>query len=162
MLHEPPTVPLELQPHLSPITMRQRHHLTLGLAALAIGVLIFPACKKEEAVKALPPPDVLVLDAATRDVPVYREWVGTLDGSENAEIRARVTGYLLKRDYQEGALVKRTTSSSRSIPAFEAALAEAKSQLEQAQGDANGVAGRGGTQPGTLQQEGDFRKGVYE
>ncbi len=63
--------------------------------------------QKEEAVKALPPPDVLVQDAATRDVPVYREWIGTLDGSENAEIRARVTGYLLKRDYQEGALVKK-------------------------------------------------------
>ena len=86
--------------------MRQRY-FTLGLLVLAIGVLIFPACKKEEAVKALPPPDVLVQDAATRDVPVYREWIGTLDGSENAEIRARVTGYLLKRDYQEGALVKK-------------------------------------------------------
>ena len=41
------------------------------------------------------------------DVPVYREWIGTLDGSENAEIRARVTGYLVKRDYQEGGLVKK-------------------------------------------------------
>ena len=114
--------------------MRQRHHLTLGLVALAIGVLIFPACKKEEAVKALPPPDVLVQDAATRDVPVYREWIGTLDGSENAEIRARVTGYLLKRDYQEGALVKKGDVLFEIDPRpFEAALAEAKSQLGQAQ-----------------------------
>ena len=112
--------------------MRQRHHLTLGLAAVAIGVLIFPACKKEEAVKALPPPDVLVIDAATRDVPVYREWVGTLDGSENAEIRARVTGYLLKRDYQEGALVKKDDVLFEIDPRpFAAALAEAKSQLDQ-------------------------------
>ena len=114
--------------------MRQRHHLTLGLVALAIGVLIFPACKKDEAVKALPPPDVLVQDAATRDVPVYREWIGTLDGSENAEIRARVTGYLLKRDYQEGALVKKDDVLFEIDPRpFEAALAEAKSQLGQAQ-----------------------------
>ena len=114
--------------------MRQRHHLTLGLVALAIGVLILPACKKEEAVKALPPPDVLVQDAATRDVPVYREWIGTLDGSENAEIRARVTGYLLKRDYQEGALVKKGDVLFEIDPRpFEAALAEAKSQLGQAQ-----------------------------
>ena len=65
--------------------MRQRNYLALGLTALATGVLIFfPACKKEETVKALPPPDVLVIDAGTRDVPVYREWIGTLDGSENA------------------------------------------------------------------------------
>ena len=113
--------------------MRQRY-FTLGLLALAIGVLIFPACEKEEAVKALPPPDVLVQDAATRDVPVYREWIGTLDGSENAEIRARVTGYLLKRDYQEGALVKKADVLFEIDPRpFEAALAEAKSQLGQAQ-----------------------------
>ena len=113
--------------------MRQRY-FTLGLLVLAIGVLIFPACKKEEAVKALPPPDVLVQDAATRDVPVYREWIGTLDGSENAEIRARVTGYLLKRDYQEGALVKKGDVLFEIDPRpFEAALAEAKSQLGQAQ-----------------------------
>ena len=115
--------------------MRQRHFLAFGLTALATGVLIFfPACEKEEAVKALPPPDVLVLDAATRDVPVYREWIGTLDGSENAEIRARVTGYLLKRDYQEGALVKKgDVLFEIDARPFEAALAEAKSQLGQAQ-----------------------------
>ncbi|HEY5953819.1 MAG TPA: efflux RND transporter periplasmic adaptor subunit, partial [Terrimicrobiaceae bacterium] len=64
----------------------------------------------------------------------YREWIGTLDGSENAEIRARVTGYLLKRDYQEGALVKKGGVLFEIDPRpFEAALAEAKSQLGQAQ-----------------------------
>ena len=75
---------------------------------------------------------MLVIDAATREVPVYREWIGTLDGSENAEIRARVSGYLLKRDYQEGALVKKgdVLFEIDSRP-FEAALAEAKSQLDQ-------------------------------
>jgi membrane fusion protein (multidrug efflux system) len=113
--------------------MKQRNPLTPGLIALAIGVLIFPACEREEATKALPPPDVLVTDAATRDVPVYREWIGTLDGSENAEIRARVTGYLLRRDYQEGALVKKGDLLFEIDPRpFEAALAEAKSQLQQA------------------------------
>jgi membrane fusion protein (multidrug efflux system) len=115
--------------------MRQRHFLAFGLTALATGVLsFFPSCKKEEAIRALPPPDVLVIDAATRDVPVYREWIGTLDGSENAEIRARVTGYLFKRDYQEGALVKKGDVLFEIDPRpFEAALAEAKSQLVQAQ-----------------------------
>ena len=40
-------------------------------------------------------------------MPVYREWVGTIDGSENAGIRARVKGHLIKRNYNKGSLVKR-------------------------------------------------------
>ena len=89
-------------------------------------------CGKEEAVTA-GPPEVLVMDAAVRDVPVYREWIGTIDGSENAEIRAHVSGYLIKRSYDEGSLVKKDTVLFEIDPRpFEAALAEAKSQLEQA------------------------------
>ena len=102
--------------------------LALGLAALCP-----VSCgKKEEAVQAAPP-EVLVAEATARDVPVYREWIGTIDGSENAEIRARVTGYLIKRDYQEGSLVKKEQLLFEIDPRpSEAALAEAKSQLEQA------------------------------
>jgi len=88
--------------------------------------------QKEEAVQAAPP-EVLVTDATARDVPVYREWIGTIDGSENAEIRAKVQGYLIKRDYDEGSLVKKGTLLFEIDPrSFEAALQEAKSQLEQA------------------------------
>jgi membrane fusion protein (multidrug efflux system) len=107
---------------------------TLGLIAVAVGALLFfPACERQETVKALPTPVVLVTDATTRDVPVYREWIGTLDGSENAEIRARVTGYLLKRDYQEGTLVKKDDLLFEIDPRpFVAALAQAKSELDQA------------------------------
>src|ERR1700676_4538295 len=104
----------------------------LAVTALA-PLLLFVACdSREQNAGPPPPPEVLVMDAATRDVPVSREWIGTLDGSENAEIRARVTGYLLKRDYQEGGLVKKgdLLFEIDSRP-FEAALAEAKSQLEQ-------------------------------
>jgi membrane fusion protein (multidrug efflux system) len=72
------------------------------------------------------------MNAATRDVPVYRDWIGTVDGSENAEIRARVTGYLLKRNYAEGSLVKKGDLLFEIDPRpFDAALAEAKSALEQ-------------------------------
>lgn len=80
-----------------------------------------------------PPPEVLVMDAATRDVPVYREWIGTLDGSENADIRARVTGHLISRDYQEGALVKKGDLLFEiDVRPFQAELAQAVSQLNQA------------------------------
>lgn len=89
-------------------------------------------CGKKETV-SVAPPEVLVMEAGTRDVPVYREWIGTIDGSENAEIRARVTGYLIKRNYQEGSLVKKGDLLFEiDQRPFEAALAEAKSQLEQA------------------------------
>ncbi|HEY5892947.1 MAG TPA: efflux RND transporter periplasmic adaptor subunit [Chthoniobacterales bacterium] len=112
--------------------MKQRTRFSLGIIAIATGILAFPACERTETPKALPPPDVLITEATTRDVPVYREWIGTLDGSENAQIRARVTGYLLKRNYQEGALVKKGDLLFEIDPRpFEATLAEAKSQLEQ-------------------------------
>jgi membrane fusion protein (multidrug efflux system) len=114
-------------------SMNTATRLTVGVVALAIGASLFPACDRQEEAKAPPPPEVLVADAGTRDVPVFREWIGSLDGSENAEIRARVTGYLLKRDYQEGGLVKKGDLLFQIDPRpFEAALAEAKSQLEQA------------------------------
>jgi membrane fusion protein (multidrug efflux system) len=101
--------------------------------ALLAPLLALAACdSKEKHAGPAAPPEVLVIAAAAADVPVYREWVGTLDGSENAEIRARVVGYLLKRDYQEGAAVKKgdLLFEIDSRP-FEATLAEAKSQLEQ-------------------------------
>ena len=98
-----------------------------------IGVVIGETgCDKKEVVSTAPP-EVLVKPASTQDVKVYRDWIGTIDGSENAEIRARVTGYLTKRNYEEGSLVKKDDPLFEidSRP-FEAALAEAKSQLEQA------------------------------
>jgi membrane fusion protein (multidrug efflux system) len=113
--------------------MKKKNRLHPGFVAFAMAVLIFPACKREDAAKTPPPPpSVLVLAAATRDVPVFREWLGTLDGSENADIRARVTGHLMKRDYQEGSLVKKGDVLFQIDPRpFESALAQAQSQLEE-------------------------------
>lgn len=109
---------------------RLLHAITLLL--LGVGIVALTGCGKEEAV-AVAPPDVLVTEAAARDVPVYREWIGTIDGSENAEICAKVQGYLIKRSYDEGSLVKKGTPLFQIDPRpFEAALSEAKSQLEQA------------------------------
>src|ERR1700683_4664770 len=52
-------------------------------------------------------PDVQVAKVQQKDVPIYGEWIGTLDGFTNADVRAQVTGYLLRQDYQEGAFVKK-------------------------------------------------------
>lgn len=101
--------------------------------AVFLLVIFLSGCGEKKTATPPGPPEVLVTTAVARDVPVYREWIGTLDGSENAEIRARVSGYLIKRNYREGSLVKKGDLLFEIDPRpFEAALAEAKSQLEQA------------------------------
>ena len=112
--------------------------LTLRFARTSLGAVVafflLSSCGKVEVPKPPPPPEVLVTPAVTRDVPINRDWVGTLEGSENAQIRSRVTGIVLKRDYQEGALVKKGMLLFEIDPRpTEAALAEAKGQLAQAE-----------------------------
>ncbi len=51
------------------------------------------------------PPVVQVASPVRMDVPIFSEWVGTLDGSINAQIRAEVSGYLQSQNYRDGTLV---------------------------------------------------------
>jgi membrane fusion protein (multidrug efflux system) len=77
---------------------------------------------------------VLVTDVVKRDVPVYGEWVGTLEGFINAQIRAKVQGYLLKTAYQEGALVKEgDVLFQLDTRQYQAALEKAKADVAQTQ-----------------------------
>jgi membrane fusion protein (multidrug efflux system) len=70
-----------------------------------------------------------------RDVPIYSEWIGTLDGLVNADIKAEVSGYLQKQDYLEGAFVRKGQVLFEIDPRpFEAAVDEAKGRLAQANG----------------------------
>jgi membrane fusion protein (multidrug efflux system) len=74
---------------------------------------------------------VEVTTVIQRDVPVYHEWIGTLDGMVNATIRAQVQGYLIKQNYREGDLVKRGQILFEIDPrTFQAVLEQAKGQLE--------------------------------
>lgn len=69
-----------------------------------------------------------------RDLPIYGEWIGTLAGQVNADIRAQVTGYLLTRDYKEGSYVREGQLLFQIDPRpFQAALDQAKGQLALAQ-----------------------------
>ncbi|HEX6563549.1 MAG TPA: efflux RND transporter periplasmic adaptor subunit [Chthoniobacterales bacterium] len=69
-----------------------------------------------------------------RDVPVVREWIGSLDGSVDADVRARVSGYLISQNYKEGAVVKEGDLLFQVDPTFyEAAVEQAKAGLAQAQ-----------------------------
>jgi RND family efflux transporter MFP subunit len=78
-------------------------------------------------------PNVEVAQVQREDVPIYGEWIGTLDGLVNADVRAQVTGYLLKQGYQEGAFVKQGQLLFQIDPRpFQAALDQAQGQLAQA------------------------------
>jgi membrane fusion protein (multidrug efflux system) len=91
--------------------------------------VIITGCKKEQQA-APPPPVVEVVAVAQKDVPVYKEWVGSLDGYVNAVIRPQVTGYLIKQNYREGELVKNGQVLFEIDPrTFQAALDQAKGQL---------------------------------
>ncbi len=101
---------------------------------LAIGAfLCFAGCKAKP--RPTPPPPTVEVTAVTKaDVPIYHEWIGTLDGLVNATIRAQVTGYLWTQDYREGDIVKKGDLLFQIDPRpFQAALDQAKGQLAQAQ-----------------------------
>jgi membrane fusion protein (multidrug efflux system) len=69
-----------------------------------------------------------------QDVPVYSEWVATLDGYVNAEIRPQVSGYLIKQNYKEGSHVRKGQVLFEIDPRpFKAALDRAKGDLAQAE-----------------------------
>jgi RND family efflux transporter MFP subunit len=97
--------------------------------------LTFVHCKGETA-SAPPPPSVQVevADVIQKDVPIQMEWVGSTDGSNNALIRAQVSGYLLKRPYTEGSFVKKGDLLFELDPSkFQTALDQALGDLAKAQ-----------------------------
>src|SRR5712664_506081 len=71
--------------------------------ASLVWLLASVACRKPP--PPPPPPGVQVADVVQSDVPIYREWVGTLDGLVNADIRPQVEGYVRKQAYREGTYV---------------------------------------------------------
>ena len=80
-------------------------------------------------------PEVEVVQVAPQDIPIYGEWIGTLDGMVNAMIRAQVTGYLLRQDYTEGALVTQGQLLFEIDPRpLQAAFDQAQGELAKAQG----------------------------
>jgi RND family efflux transporter MFP subunit len=105
----------------------------LVLAAIAPLVMTLRSKPKLQVQAAVP--GVEVVQAIQKDVPVYREWIGTLDGMVNAEIKARVTGYLVRQVYTEGSVVRAGQPLFEIDPRpFQAALDEARATLAQAEG----------------------------
>jgi len=104
-----------------------------AVTALFLSALLASGCKKEQAPPP-PPPTVEVIDVIQKDVPLYKEWVGSLDGNVNAVIRPQVSGYLIKQNYREGELVKKGQVLFEIDPrTFQSELNQAKAQLSQQQ-----------------------------
>jgi membrane fusion protein (multidrug efflux system) len=102
-----------------------------------MGSLALAGCSSttQGANKAPNPASVEVVQVEQKDVPIYSEWIGTLDGSVNADIKAEVSGYLLKQDYIEGSFVKQGQLLFEIDPRpFQAAFDQAEGQLAQANG----------------------------
>src|ERR1700738_3606894 len=119
-----------------------------GAVFLVVIGLIVGATRSKNVSGAQPgaSPDVEVVQVEQKDVPIFGEWIGTLDGFTNADVRAQVTGYLLRQGYQEGAFVKKGQLLFEIDPRpFQAALDQAQGQLAQARAqlaNAEAVQGR--------------------
>jgi RND family efflux transporter MFP subunit len=104
----------------------------LLLAAMLLIVVTHSSAKPKP--QAPPKPIVEVVQVEQKDVPIYGEWIGTLSGQVNADIKAQVTGYLLTRNYKEGSYVAKGQLLYQIDPRpFQAALDQAKGQLAQAE-----------------------------
>jgi membrane fusion protein, multidrug efflux system len=106
-----------------------------GRLVLASALVFSVGCGQEKPVQTAPPV-VEVVEVQQKDVPITREWVATLTGKVNAEIRAQVAGYLMSQTYTNGAYVKKGTPlfqlDSRT---FQANTDQAASVVEQAKGE---------------------------
>lgn len=100
------------------------------LRAVVSGVAVIAlagACRRGP--QAAPPPlEVGVEPVVQKDVSLVSEWVTTLDGSVNADIRPKLEGYLLRQLYKEGQVVK------QGQPLFEIDPRQFRASVEQARG----------------------------
>src|SRR5499427_132402 len=101
---------------------------------LVLVLTLGTGCGKKEAPAAAAPPKVEVTSVVQQDVPIYTEFISTLDGYVNAQIQPQVTGYLMKQNYREGTVVSEGEVLFEIDPRpFEAALQQSKGQLAQAE-----------------------------
>jgi RND family efflux transporter MFP subunit len=103
-------------------------------AAIAISTLAMVGCQNSHAAVPNIVTEVRVAQPIQHDVPVHNEWVASLDGYVNADIRPQVSGYIIRQNYKEGSTVrKRQVLFDIDPRPFQAALDGAKGQLAQAE-----------------------------
>ena len=103
------------------------------LWSFLLPAMVLSGCSSGEPKPAPPPPGVTVFTVLQRDVPVYQEWVGTMAGNIDAEIRPKVEGFLLSKLFSEGSFVKKGQAMFQlDDRQSQAAVQQALGQLEEA------------------------------
>jgi membrane fusion protein (multidrug efflux system) len=97
------------------------------LLLLATGFCL--ACSSKQEAPPAQPPGVTVSTVTQKTVPIYQEWVGSMVGNIDADIRPKVEGFLLQRLYTEGSYV------AKGQPMFQLDQRQAQAAVEKAQGD---------------------------
>ncbi len=107
--------------------------LTAGLLLAAVALNTTGCARTTTAAGPTEAPEVEVATVEQKDIPMEREWIGTLDGMVNAAIKAQVTGYLLTQNYTEGSFVRKGQLLFEIDPRpLQAAADQAMGQLAQA------------------------------
>jgi len=108
--------------------------LSLLALLLLLASSVLSGCHSQKASGPPPPAEVEVVSVVQKDVPIYGEWVATLDGYVNAQIQPQVTGYIVDQTYKEGSFVRKGQILFQiDTRPFQALLDQAKAQLAQAQ-----------------------------
>jgi len=128
---------MDMLRHRCPIAIRSLpggvvSRLVLGLLLATVSSAV--GCVSTNAAPAIPGPEVEVASVVQKDVPIFSEWVATLDGYVNAQIQPQVTGYVIRQTYKEGSFVRKGQMLFQIDPRpFQALLDQASAQLAQAQ-----------------------------
>jgi len=126
---------------------------SLECLLLIAPILALAGCSSSQATFKMPDPQVLVASPIRQDVAVHSEWVATLDGYVNAEIRPQVSGYLVSQNYKEGTAVRKGQVLFEIDPRpFQAVLDGAKGQLARANGELARARGERARAKGELNQ----------
>jgi len=124
-------------PHRRPPEIRSSFFRTaarLVLAVLPGTAFLAAGCGNRKAAPAIPSPEVEVASVLQKDVPIFSEWVATLDGYIKAQIQPQVAGYVIRQTYKEGSFVRKGQILFQIDPRpLHALLDQAKAQLAQAQ-----------------------------
>jgi membrane fusion protein, multidrug efflux system len=99
------------------------------LCASWVALAMIAGCSSKEEKPAPPPLGVTIIPVVQKDVPIHQEWVGTMVGNVDAEIRPKVEGFLLTRLYTEGSYVE------KGQPMFQLDKRQAQAAVEQATGN---------------------------
>ena len=103
--------------------------LPMLVSATFLALAMSMGCSPKTQKPVPPPPGVTVAAVVQKDVPIHQEWVGTMVGNVDADIRPKVEGFLLSRLYTEGSFVR------KGQPMFELDNRQAQAAVDQAAGN---------------------------